>query len=87
MNAKTQNQNPDRIRGALRMVWVGPVMGIACMIGLFCYALASGSTQMMVVASCVAVNMGIIWVSTYAALRSQLAKAAKAMEPMKAVQQ
>ncbi|MDF1488046.1 hypothetical protein [Tessaracoccus caeni] len=78
MNAKTRNQNPDRIRGALSMVWVGPVMGIACMIGLFCYAVANGSAPMMVVASSVAASMGAVWASTYAALRSQLAKAAKA---------
>lgn len=80
MNAKTQDQNPDRIRGVLSMVWVGPVMGIACMIGLFCYALANGSGPMMVVASSVAASMGAVWASTYAALRAQLAKATKAVQ-------
>ncbi|MEZ5087210.1 MAG: hypothetical protein R2722_13490 [Tessaracoccus sp.] len=77
MSATVSTTNQDRIRNSLKMVWVGPVMGIACMIGLFSYALATGSTQMMVVASCIAVNMGVIWASTYAALRAQLAKAVR----------
>lgn len=75
MSATVSTANQDRIRNSLKMVWVGPVMGIACMIGLFCYALATGSTQMMVVASSVAGNMGIIWAVTYVSLRAQLAKA------------
>lgn len=62
--------NQPRNNGT-KYLWIGPVLGIACMAGLFIYGLVGDIPQLLVMSSSLAAMLGAIWASTTAAAKKK----------------
>ncbi|GAA4373582.1 hypothetical protein [Paeniglutamicibacter cryotolerans] len=54
--------------------WTGYVLGIACMAGLFIYALVGEIPQLLVMSSIMAALLGAVWSSTSVPAKKKAAK-------------
>lgn len=63
----------NRVNGA-QHAWIGYVLGLACMAGLFIYGLTLETPGLLVMSSSMAALLGAVWASTSAAARKKAAK-------------
>lgn len=62
------NKQPNKqsaTTSATRYLWIGPVMGILCMIGLFVYGLNINQPGLLVMSSTTALLLAVVWSTTH----------------------
>ncbi len=67
--------NTDRLRISLKYSWIGYALGIAAMVGLFIFALATERSGLAAMAAGMSAVIGAMWAATHTSLKRQLDQA------------
>ena len=61
-----------RLRTSLRLAWLGPAIGILCMVGLFIFGISQGHRALLMISSSLAGLLVVMAVTIRAQLKQQL---------------